>query len=271
MGPPDLAHFTGVINSYLPEPQATLLNGIVFGTSIKGNYDLYQIVKQTGLLHIVVLSGMNITILAVFVLKITSGLSKRISLVLLSILIIIFVAIVHPQAPIIRAVLMCFITIGSFLFQRSIKPIVALFISAITIAIIWPAWITSLSFLLSFFSTLGIVLFVQNKNASGSFEDVKAITQIAIVDLKTSLAAQVMTVPLIMIYFKQLSLIAPISTLLVAPFIGPLMILAFLSVLLGSINWYLGLIPGLICYGITTGIFLIIKLLSNIPFIFIQF
>ena len=163
---------------------------------------------------------------------------------------------------------MCYVTIGAFLFQRSVKPVVVLFISAFTIAIFWPQWITSISFLLSFFSTLGIVLFVPKTNLA-SIEN--QVSNFITTDLKTSLSAQIMTVPLIAMYFNEISLISPISTLIVAPFIGPLMLLSLMTVFLSSINWYLGLIPGFISYGITTVVLLIIELLSKIPFIFVKF
>lgn len=269
MAIPDVSVFTAIVDSYLPEPQATLLNGIVFGQSIKDQFELYDIVKRTGLLHLVVLSGMNITILSVLILKATARFSRVISFMILTIFIAIFVVIVHPQAPIIRAVIMCYLTLVAFVFQRSIQPIVALFVSAITIGIIWPQWITSLSFLLSFFSTLGIVLFVTRNKKSDAVSS--QIAHFALTDLKTSVSAQIMTVPLIVLYFRQISFIAPIATLLVGPFIGPLMLLTFAMVIVGSVNWYLGLPFGLICYGITTGVLIIIELLSKIPFIFVAF
>src|SRR3990167_273064 len=55
--------FTSIINSYLPDPQAALLNGIIFGIPLRSSKIFYQQLQVVGLLHLVVLSGMNITIL----------------------------------------------------------------------------------------------------------------------------------------------------------------------------------------------------------------
>ncbi len=265
---PDIAFFTGIINAYLPEPHATILNGIVFGRSIADQYELYEMVKRTGLLHIVVLSGMNITILSIIISNATVRLGKNLSLVLLTILIAFFVILVTPQAPIVRAVIMCYVTMVAFVMQRAIKPIVALFVSAITIGIFWPEWITSISFLLSFFSTLGIILFLSNGHENINIDN--HLKRLVGDDLKTSFAAQIMTVPLIWLYFQEISFIAPFSTLLVAPFIAPLMIMTFIAVFLGSIHFALGYIPGLICFGITSVILTIIELLAKIPYIFFK-
>lgn len=269
MSLPDVIYFADIINSYLPEPNASLVNGIVLGLPLKDDFEFYETVKRTGLLHIVVLSGMNITILAVLIAKATARLSKNISLLLLTILVAIFVGIVGPQAPIMRAVIMCYVTIVAFYFQRSVAPIVCLFMSAITIGLIWPEWITSLSFLLSFFCTLGIIIFAGQTSSSSHAGG--QLSQLARSDLKTSLSAQLMTAPLVMIYFKEMSLIAPISTLIVGPFIGPIMLLTFLTMMLGSINWLLGFVPAMIVYGLSEIMVIVISVLSKIPGVFIKF
>ena len=58
-----VADFTSVINQVLPEPHAGLLNGIIFGTKASLSRDFLQALITTGTLHIVALSGMNISIL----------------------------------------------------------------------------------------------------------------------------------------------------------------------------------------------------------------
>ena len=49
--------FTSIINSYLPEPQAGLLNGIIFGIPLKTSPVFYNQLRIVGLLHIFVLSA----------------------------------------------------------------------------------------------------------------------------------------------------------------------------------------------------------------------
>src|SRR3989338_2469740 len=71
--------FTSVINGYLPEPHASLLNGMVFGTSVKTTKLLYEQLKTVGLLHIVTLSGMNLFLLAEIIESSTRYFSKLVS------------------------------------------------------------------------------------------------------------------------------------------------------------------------------------------------
>ena len=59
--------FTNVINTTLSEPYSSLLNGITFGKDIPPYLNLYSKFKQTGLLHIMVLSGSNIAMLGAMI------------------------------------------------------------------------------------------------------------------------------------------------------------------------------------------------------------
>lgn len=252
--------FTSVINGYLPEPHSSLLNGILFGIDLKSSRTFLTQLKIVGLLHIVVLSGMNITILAAIIGSLTSFLGKRISTLIIILTIIFFIIFVGPKAPIVRAGLMGILAFVSFLTGRKNFVLYSLFLSLIFISLIFPKWLTSISLLLSYGATLGIIFFGPKANDDGIKKE-----------LKTTISAQIFTVPIIFIYFKQISLIAPLSNILVAPIIPPLMIFGFLTAILGKINNVLGLIPSFICYGLLSYMVWVIEVLSKIPFALIQF
>ncbi|KKQ24134.1 MAG: ComEC/Rec2-related protein [Candidatus Roizmanbacteria bacterium GW2011_GWC2_37_13] len=252
--------FTSIINNYLPEPQASLLNGILFGINLKPTKIFYEQLKIVGLLHIIVLSGMNITILAAIISSLTSFFSKRVSIMITILMIILFILFVGPKAPIIRAGLMGSLTLVAILTGRKNFVLYSLFLSLIFIAIVFPRWLTSISLFLSYGATFGIVFFGQTPSKNWLIKE-----------LKITLSAQIFTVPIIFIYFKQISLIAPLSNVLVAPIIPPLMIFGFLTAILGKINYLLGLIPSYICYGLLTYMVWVVEILSKLSFMFIKF
>lgn len=252
--------FTNVINSYLPEPEASLLNGIIFGINIKTTKEFYQQLKIVGLLHLVVLSGINITLLASMISSITKYFSKVVSTMITILTIVLFVIFVGPQAPIIRAAFMGVLTHVAIITGRKNYTLYALFLSLIFILIFWPDLLKTVSLQLSYGATLGIILFGQEKNDN-----------FIVKNLRLSLAAQIFTVPIIFFYFKQVSFISPLANLLVAETIPTLMIFGFLTAILGKINYFLGVIPSYICYGLLTYVVWIIKVLAKIPFAFIQF
>ncbi len=252
--------FTNVINSYLPEPEASLLNGIIFGVSLKTTKEFYQQLKIVGLLHLVVLSGMNITLLAAMISSVTKYLSKVISTVITILTIILFVIFVGPQAPIIRAAFMGILTHVAIITGRKNFVLYALFLSLIFIIIFWPSWLKTISLQLSYGATFGIILFGQTRSNNFIWKN-----------MQLTLAAQIFTVPIIFIYFRQISLISPLANLLVSEMIAPLMVFGFLAALLGKISYFFGLVPSYICYGLLTYMVWIINMLAKIPFAFIQF
>jgi len=252
--------FASVINSYLPEPEASLLNGMIFGVSLKTTKEFYQQLKIVGLLHLVVLSGMNITLLSAMISSITKYFSKVMSTMITILTIILFIIFVGPQAPIIRAAFMGILTHVAIITGRKNFVIYALFLSLIFILIFWPDWLKTISLQLSYGATFGIILFGQTRSNNFVWKN-----------LRLTLAAQIFTVPIIFIYFKQISLITPLANLLVSEMIAPLMVFGFLTAILGKISYFLGLVPAYICYGLLTYMVWIINMLAKIPFAFVQF
>src|SRR3989344_6060991 len=197
---PDI--LTSVINSYLPEPHASLLNGMLFGINLKTSKNFYDQLKIVGLLHIVVLSGMNITLLGSIIMSVLSFIGKPLASLITILMIGLFIVFVGAQAPLIRAGFMGILTLVALLYGRKNYVLFALFLSAIFILIFWPSWLMSISFQLSYGATLGIILFARTKEIKTEnfiekfFFDCRKI-------LRVSLAAQLFTTPIIFIYFKQ--------------------------------------------------------------------
>ncbi len=257
---PSTSIFTSIINSYLPEPHASLLNGILFGVNLQAGRIFYEQLKIVGLLHLVVLSGINITILGSITGSFAQFFGKRVSILITILTIILFVLFVQPKAPIVRAALMGILTLVAIVYGRKNIALYSLFLSLIYVAVFWPQWLTTVSLQLSYGATLGIILFAQSSSKNELWRE-----------LKTSLAAQIFTVPIIFVYFRQISLIAPLSNLLVAGLIPPLMIFGFLTAVLGKIHYVLGLIPSYICYGLLTYVIFVIEKLSQLPYIYFNF
>lgn len=252
--------FTSIIEGYLSEPHASLLNGILFGIDLKASPNFYNDIKTVGLLHLVVLSGINITILCAIVSGVTHNFGKRASILITILTVVLFILFVGPKAPIVRAGVMGILTFVAIINGRRNFTLYALIISLLFITVFFPKWISTVSLQLSYAATIGIILFGQTSSKNRIWQE-----------LKISLAAQLLTTPIIFIYFRQISLIAPLSNLLVAPLIPVLMVLGFITAILGKIDYSLGLIPAQLCYGILAYIVWIIEVLADLPFIFHQF
>lgn len=252
--------FSSVINNYLPEPQASLLNGIIFGIDLKSSRSFYNQVKAVGLLHLVVLSGSNIALLGTVIGQLTSFFSKRISILITILITILFIIFVGPKAPIVRAGVMGILTYVAIMIGRKSLAIYSMVLSIIFIAIFYPGWLTSISLQLSYGATFGLIIFSKIRTKNKILEEIK-----------TSLAAQTFTAPLIFLHFREISFISPLANLLVAPLVTPLMIFGFLTAFLGKINHFLGVLPALACHGLLTYMVFIIQTMAGLPFAFYHF
>lgn len=254
---------------YLPQPHAALLNGMLLGLPVNGYKDLYEKLKIVGLLHMVVLSGMNITIMTSIVTRLMSIFGRRVSGLLSVLIVILFIAFVSPQAPVVRAGFCSVFTIVALHVGRKAHPLYLLFLSAVFMGIVWPEWITSISFQLSYGATLGLLLFNTNTHKEArTFKD--KIVQECRSEFKTSIAAQLFTAPLIFFHFKQFSVIAPVANVLVCFMVGPIMIVGFCMVILGKISYILGVLPAFIVYSMLDYVLKVVDVLAKIPFVFIQ-
>lgn len=262
--------FTSVINSYLPEPHSSLLNGLIFGSKLNSHTLFYSQVKRVGLLHLVVLSGINITLLATIITSATFRLGRKISLMIALMAICGFILFVGAEPPIIRAGFMGVLAFSGVLLGRKSFSLYALFLSFIFILIFWPKWIGTISLQLSYAATLGITLFA--KTTIGKSEKfLENFKEEILAELRTSICAQIFTMPIIFLYFREVSVIAPLSNLLVSWIIAPAMVFGFLTAILGKMNFFLGLAPSYVSYVLVGYIIFVIKTLSPFSWIFFKF
>ncbi len=269
-------------NSYLPEPHASLLNGILLGRDLFVPYSFNQKLKVVGLVHIVVLSGMNITMLSGMILQSTIPvLGRKVATILAIAGIIGFIIFVGIEPPLIRAGIMGILSLIGLLFGRKTLALYTLVLTSIIMILIWNEWLKSISFQLSFGATLGIILFGNVNPEEQKEGQVKKIPKpsgkIHIVkdfitdELRISFAAQFFTLPIIFFYFRQVSFISPIANLLVGWAIAPVMILGIITLVLGMINWHAGFVASWLCYGLLEWVILVVENLSKIPYSSVTF
>jgi competence protein ComEC len=246
---------TSVIAHILPEPHAGLLSGILFGSKATLSKDLLDALTTTGTLHIVALSGMNISILADI--SITTFLrmtSRRVASLATVLIIIGFVWFVGVSASVVRAAIMGSLTLLAVLFGR---PAWSIFSFALTVGImlLWkPSWIGDLSFQLSALATLGIILF--GKKQKNFIQDA----------LQTTLSAQVFTIPLILFVFRRISLVSPLTNVLIGWVIAPLTGIGMAAAFFGWIWLPLGVVFGWVSWVLLEYLIFMVEWTAKLPF-----
>lgn len=250
-----VATFTSVINQVLPEPHAGLLAGMLFGTKATLSKDFLDALTKTGTLHIVALSGMNISILAdicaTTFLRVTS---RRVASLATVLIIIGFVWFVGVSASVVRAAIMGSLALLAVMTGRPTWSLFSFILTVGSMLLVKPSWIGDLSFQLSALATLGIILFgKKQKNVIGD-------------TLQTTLSAQVFTIPLILFTFRRISLVSPLTNVLIGWVIAPLTGIGMALAFLGWIWLPIGYVFGWVSWVLLEYLILMVNWTAKLPF-----
>lgn len=228
----------------LPQPVSGLIGGITLGSKGGLTVEFWEKAKTTGVAHVVVASGTNVTFVISFIFGVASFFLPRrrsISIVILSIILYLFLS--GFQAPLIRASIMAGVTFLAESSGRLVKSFQNLFLTAGVMLAVEPDWITDIGFILSFVSTASIMLLGKRvKNL------LKVMPPFLREGFSTSLAAQAGVAPVLFVTFGQFNLLSPLINAFVLWTVPYIMILASLGGVLGLVFPALGKLILLICY-----------------------
>ncbi len=219
------------ISSFLPSPQAELLSGILLGNKKDLPADLKLALRDTSTLHIVVVSGQNLTFLAGIFMFTLAGVLKRRTAIIVSLAAILFYTLLTgAQVPVIRAAIMGSLGFGAQFFGKVSNGIWFLILAAGLMLLFNPYWLTDLSFQLSFLATLGVIVVAPILERRLNFLP-KLISQ----DLAITTGAQLLVIPIIAQNFHQLSLVGLFANLMVGWTVPIIMILGTLMLVFGQL------------------------------------
>lgn len=248
------------IDSSFHEPYASLLKGLVFGLPIQIDPSLKVAIIRSGLAHLVVLSGTNVTLLASLSEKIFFSFGRKLGAILQLLFLGLFTYMVGLQAPLVRALIMFICTVVCYMTGRPSYIMWNLFLSVLCIALIWPAWITTLSFQLSVLATIGIII-------SGAIKNHFSIELPFWLEvLFESWIVFLITTPLTFFQFKSISLIGPFSTALASWIVIPIMVGGILISLCYLFLPFVALPLASVVYVGLHYLLWIIQTMSQIPF-----
>lgn len=230
----------------LPEPYSSLIAGVTIGSKSGIPSDFWEKLKNSGTAHVVVASGMNVTLVAGFLLNFLVILMKRKKALLFTLFGIWFYAVLTGfDAPIIRAAVMGSIAFTSQEFGRLNMALRSLLYSAVVMLLINPDYIQDVGFLLSFFATLGLICFepkIENliSKKIKIFAGRGTIAMTIRTDFSTTLAAQIAVFPILYHFFGSFNLFSPLVNTLILWTIVPITILGMIGGVVGLIIPILG-------------------------------
>ncbi len=246
----------------LAEPSASLIAGILIGERGSLPEKLAQDFQITGLTHILAISGFNITLIITLVVALAGSLGRGRRFWVSLVIIVFFVIITGASASVVRAAVMGLLVLFVKTVGRRAKPTKIILMSVFIIVLVDPRLLNfDLSFQLSMMATLSLIWF-----SSWLEMDFHQGWQILLWEgIATTLAAQVITLPLIFYNFGKISLISPISNLIVGPLIPIMMLLGAVVFLLATFLPFLTFIAAGLTEMLINTVAWIVGLLAAFP------
>ncbi len=268
---PSLLHllrstFESQLQKVFPQqPQGSLMAGLLLGSRKNLSNELKNDFQKSGLSHIIAISGFNITLVLTLLLAMFKPLGKKAASLFSGVGLILFTLLVGAGASVVRACIMGLIALLAFASNRRRHALTSLLIAAVLMTAYQPEILLhDISFQLSFLATLGLIIL------SPLLEEhlLWIPKSFALRDsILLSLSAEIMTLPVILLNFHMLSLVSPLSNILIAgPVIPATMLMGAVSTALGFISMSLAKLIGVFGQVLLSYVLVVIHFTASLPF-----
>lgn len=214
----------GLLAGILPEPQAGLGAAMLIGLRDLVARDVSDDFRTAGLSHVVAISGWHIALLGAVVGALLRGIGRRRRSALVLAAIVSYSILAGGSPSVIRAAVMASVVLLARESGRRGQASAALGLAVGGILLVEPETVADVGFQLSVAATAGLLRWASPLQAWLRRRMPSATPGWLLEALAVSLAAQAATLPLVLLHFGRLSLVAPLANLLVAPIVAPVML-----------------------------------------------
>lgn len=255
--------FISNIDTYIGEPASTLASGMVIAGKGGIPKSLEEDFIKVGLIHIVVLSGYNISLIISFVAHLFARVRPKVRTIIIITFVVLFVLMAGASAPLLRASIMASIVLFGKLSNRSINQNRVLLLSA-SIMVFHNSYILVFdpSFQLSFLATFAIINIAPVFKQRLTFVTEKFLFREV---LSQTLAVEVLVAPFLFIKMGTFSLVAPLANILVLPLVPFIMLLSITVGIFGGIPG-VGVVFGFVTEALMSVVLFIVEFFANLPF-----
>jgi competence protein ComEC len=256
--------FSSHIDDAIVNPHAGLVKGVLLGDKDGLTTELKSDMTVAGVIHIAVLSGSNIAIVAGIIFGLLASISYSLRIFFTVIIIVLFVLLSGAEPPAVRAgILVLIIFFGKFIHRKPHTGRVLLL--AAFMMIMWNpfALIYDMSFQLSFLATIGIVYIAPIiKSYLNKVTERFSLREI----ISSTLGAQIAVTPLLLYSTGMLSIVSLPANILIGFAVPLLMMFGFFAGLLNIISHFIAMPVAFISLIISNYIIFITKTSAHFPY-----
>lgn len=211
----------GRATAELPSERSALLHGLAIGDTQHFDDRTLTMFRRAGLSHLLAVSGSNVAIVVGGTLALIAAAPLKLRVVVAAALLLVYIALVGPDASVMRAGAMGAIALISLWSGRRGAPLNSLVVAALVVVALRPALAAAVGLHLSAAATAGIILWTPRVEHA-----LRRLPTIVRFPLAVTLPAQLAVAPLLIGTFGEISLVAPMTNLVAAPAVAPATVLA---------------------------------------------
>ncbi len=223
------------LNLYIPDPKTKgLIQAMLLGDEVNLDEDLRQSYAETGIIHIIAISGGNVSIFFVVISALLWWLrhKKHLWIKYAVALPLVWFYVVMAGAPpsAVRAAIMFSLLAVSVMLQKNGNGLNQLLATAFLLLCAQPVWLFSVGFQLSFVAVLSLILFY--KPIYKWVSPVNKIGKLLWGTVAASIAAEILTAPLVVYYFHMFPLLFLVANAFAYLFMGLVLVAGMILVVL---------------------------------------
>lgn len=221
-----------VYDNLLPEKEASVLKAMLLGDKKNLDTSIKEIYRKAGISHILAISGLHISILSglLWLLLNHLGFNKRVNSLIVLIILVLYCIFTGSSVSTVRSVTMIGIVLFGAIIYREADIYTSIGTAALTLLIYQPLYLFDAGFQLSFGAVSGIIIL------SPILERIHHIPKKIKPYLMSSLAASIVTYPIVAFHFNTISLVGIVINIFVLPFAALLVGFGLLSGIVGLIS-----------------------------------
>lgn len=246
-------------------PQSSILGAVILGDKDRMSNDLKEKLNIAGVRHITAVSGLHIVLISgiLMSLLISFGFWRSQAIYISLVVLFLFIALTGFQVSSIRAGIMGgLFLLGQRIGRKSISSRAIVMAAAVMLAINPLLLFHDVGFQLSFLAALGIIYL-----SSAIRRWLRFVPEIKLLPLRSILtmtfSAYLFTLPILIYNFGSISLVAPLTNILILPFIQWIMLSGFLFGLAGIFWSGLGWFLSFPCWFLLTYLLKVVDLFSH--------
>lgn len=257
--------FESSLERLLPEPDSSLLEGILLGEKHGIPKSLTTTFTESGLVHVVVLSGYNITIVSLAVFSVLSFLPRTAALTSGGLAMVLFALMTGAGSATLRSLTMALIALYAKYLHRPTDAL-RLLLFALSMMVLWNpvSLLFDPSLVLSVLATFGLVTL--SAWVEGWLPKIVKRYETVRTNTAATIAVQLFVFPMLLYYSGILSFFSVPANILALPAVPLTMLFGFIAGCLGLVSQALAFLPALIADLFLKWIMFVADKTANAPF-----